>query len=132
VSLAKFFNACSTGKHEAVASFLASGVDPEQRDSNHLTGLIWAGRKGHVGVARVLLDYGAALETGDIRQRTALFHAATYQRYEFVQFLAVRGANVSPIDTHGWTPLDFSHVSRHLKMVKLLKELGAVAAHHKV
>ncbi|WP_425388975.1 ankyrin repeat domain-containing protein [Aquimonas voraii] len=76
VTLAKFFNACSTGKHEAVASFLASGVDPKQRDSNHLTGLIWAGRKGHVGVARVLLDHGAALETGDIRLRTALFHAA--------------------------------------------------------
>jgi ankyrin repeat protein len=67
-----------------------------------------------------------------MRQRTALFHAVIYKRYDLVKFLALRGANVSPIDTHGWTPLDFSHVSRHPKMVKLLNELGAVVAQHKV
>jgi len=124
----KFFNACSTGKVELVRDFLASGVDPESRDSDRLTGLIWAGRKGHIDVAEVLLAHGAKIETGDVRNRTALFHAVTYQRYEFVKFLAVRGADLSPVDTHGWSPLDFSLSSCHKKMVDLLSSLGARSA----
>ena len=124
----KFFNACSTGKVELVRDFLVSGVDPESRDSNHLTGLIWAGRKGHVDVAVVLLAHGAKIETGDVRDRTALFHAVTYQRSEFVKFLAARGADLSPVDTHGWSPIDFSQSNRHKKMVDLLSSLGARSA----
>ena len=112
--------------------FLATGVDPESRDSNRLTGLIWAGRKGHVDIAEVLLLHGAKTETVDICNRTALFHAVTYQRYEFVKFLAARGANLSPVDTHGWSPLDFSLSSGHKKMVELLSSLGARRARNEV
>jgi uncharacterized protein len=124
----KFFNACSTGRANEVLAFLESGVAPESRDSNHLTGLIWAGRKGHIPVAEVLLSHGADLETPDIRGRTALFHAVTYKRYEFVSFLAGRGANVNPIDTHGWSPLDFSVSSQHKQMLELLVSLGGQSA----
>jgi ankyrin repeat protein len=127
-STQKFFNACSTGRAASVAAFLDAGVDAESRDSNRLTGLIWAGRKGHTAVAEVLLGHGARMETSDIRGRTALFHAVTYQRYEFVAFLAKRGANVNPVDTHGWSPLDFSLSSRHNKMVELLRSLGGRSA----
>lgn len=120
----KFFTACSTGRVEAVEAFLANGVSPESRDSNHLTGLIWAGRKGQIGVAELLLNNGANTETPDIRGRTALFHAVTYQRYEFVKFMAGRGANLNPTDCHGWSPLDFSQSSCHKKMIELLLSLG--------
>jgi ankyrin repeat protein len=124
----KFFNACSTGKSKLVCDFLAAGVDPESRDSYRLTGLIWAGRKGHIGVAKALLLHGAKLETGDVRHRTALFHAVTYKRYDFVKFIAGQGADLSPVDTHGWTPLDVSVSSCHKKMVDLLTSLGAKSA----
>jgi ankyrin repeat-rich membrane spanning protein len=122
----KFFEACSTGKRDAVLALLDGGLDPNCRDKYRLTGLIWAARKGRVEVAELLLGRGAEMEAVDLRGRTALFHAATYQRYPFVEFLAARGANINPVDEHGWTPLDFSRRSRHVKMAALLERLGAV------
>jgi ankyrin repeat protein len=124
----RFFNACSTGKPAVVAEYLARGVDPEARDTNHLTGLIWAGRKGHVAVSEVLLEAGATINTGDIRNRTSLFHAVTYKRYEFVHHLIGRGADPNTVDTHGWSALDFAVSNQDQKMVELLSEYGAKSA----
>jgi uncharacterized protein len=124
----KYFNSCSGGKADAVAAFLDAGIDPEARDKYGLTGLIWAGRKGRLEIADLLLARGAGLETGDNRGRTALYHAVTYQRYDFVRHLAALGANLNPVDSHGWTPLDFSQTSHHRKMSSLLVELGGVSA----
>ncbi|MCC6151164.1 MAG: ankyrin repeat domain-containing protein [Planctomycetes bacterium] len=122
----KFFSACSTGKLEVVKGFLDNGVDPDARDKYGLTGLMWTGRKGHVQVAQLLLSRGAGIELGDANRRTALFHGVTFQRYELVKFLAQQGANVSPVDYHDWTPLDFSRTSGHKKMVALLEALGGL------
>jgi ankyrin repeat protein len=85
-----------------------------------------AGRKGRIEVADLLIKRGADVEAGDVRGRTALFHAVPYKRYEFVEFLATLGANVNPVDSHGWTPLDVATSGRNLKMVALLERLGAV------
>ena len=57
--------------------------------------------------------------------------ALTYKRYEFIEFLVRQGANVNPDDSHGWTPLDFSRTSDHVKMIKLLEGLGAVGKYTK-
>jgi ankyrin repeat protein len=123
-----FFNACSTGKQAIVAEHLANGVHPEARDTNHLTGLIWAGRKGHVAVADVLLKAGAKVNVGDLRSRTSLFHAVTYKRYEYVLYFISRGADPNIVDTHGWSALDFAVSNQDQKMVGLLKDLGAKSA----
>jgi len=127
----KYFTACSTGKADAVAAFLADGVDPNARDKYQLTGLMWAGRKGHVDVAKILLDRGADIDAGDVRNRTALFHAVTYKRYAFVDFMVERGANLDPVDTHGWSPLDFARCNHNKKMEALLVRLGAQAQVYK-
>src|SRR5262249_5877756 len=119
----KFFQACSTGKANVVAAYLDGGIDPNARDKYQLTGLMWAGRKGRIEVADLLIKRGADIEAGDNRGRTAFFHAVPYQRYEFIEFLAKLGANVNPIDSHGCTPLDVATTRR---MVALLERLGAV------
>jgi uncharacterized protein len=131
MTTAKFISACSTGKVDAVLSHIEAGIGTDVRDGYSFTGLIWAGRKGHVAVAKALLEHGADIEAHDVRGRTALFHAVTYQRYELVEFLAKSAANVNPVDSDGWTPLDFSHTSRHAKMFGLLQRLGAKHAFHK-
>ncbi len=123
----QYFNACSTGKPTLVEKYLFEGVDPEARDTNHLTGLIWSGRKGHVEIARILLAHGADVNAGDIRNRTALFHAVTYKRYEYVDYIAAKGANLNILDSHGWTALDFAISSQSSKMVEHLKRLGATS-----
>jgi ankyrin repeat protein len=120
----RFFNACSTGKCDVVASYLDTGTDPDLRDEYGLTGLMWAGRKGQLAVAQLLLERGASIDLGDNRGRTAPFHAVGYKRYDIVRWLAHAGADINVVDTHGWTPLDFSCTSRHLKMVDLIESLG--------
>jgi ankyrin repeat protein len=124
----KYFNACSTGKASAVAEFLETGVSPDARDAHGLTGVIWAGRKGRVEVADLLLAKGAAIDAVDRRGRTAVYHAVTYTRYEFVQHAVRLGANVNPVDMHGWTPRDFAEASGDRKMVVLLAELGGTSS----
>jgi hypothetical protein len=120
----QFIRACSTGKPEVVRELLQSGLSPETRDTYGLTGLIWAGRKGHVVVAEVLLAGGADLEAKDRRGRTALHHAVALKRPDFVEFIANRRAFLNPVDVHGCTPLDIASMSGD-KMVKLLERLGA-------
>jgi uncharacterized protein len=117
----KFFNHCSTGRAAAVAALLEAGVDPESRDSNHLTGLIWAGRKGRIEVATELLRYGANINGKDVRNRTSLSHAVAYKRHDFVQFILERGADPNPIDIHAWTPLDIATSNRDERMIALLR-----------
>ena len=121
----RFFQACSTGKTDVVALYLDSGVDPNARDHYHLTGLIWAGRKGRIEVANLLLQRGANIDAEDLTGRTALIHAVVYKRHEFVQFLAKRGANVNPVDMHDCTPLDYATSGSDKEMVALLEPLGA-------
>src|SRR4030095_15668520 len=121
----KYFNACSTGNVPLVADYLAKGVSPEARDGYGLTGLIWAGRKGRIGVADLLLQAGAAIDAADRRGRTALYHAVTFRRYDLVRYLADLGANVSPIDCAGWTPREVARTLGDTRMVSLLDALGA-------
>ena len=120
----QYFNACSTGKCDVVASYLDDGIDPDSRDENGLTGLMWAGRKERLYVAQLLVEHGASVDLGDNRGRTALFHAVAYKRYNIVRWFVENGADINVVDTHGWTPLDFSRTSRHLKMVDLIESLG--------
>jgi uncharacterized protein len=121
----QFIRACSTGKLDVVRQLLRAGLSPDVRDSDGLTGLIWAGRKGQVEVAKVLLAESADLEAKDRRGRTAIFHAIAYKRYEYVQFIASRGAALTHVDLHGWTALDLASMPRNPKMVELLAKLGA-------
>ena len=123
----KFFTCCSSGKNEQVKEFLESGIPPNARDKYNLTGLMWCGRKGQIEVAKTLIEHGAEIDAVDNTGRTALFHAVSYKRYSFVEFLASTGANTSPVDMHGWSPLDFSRCSRHKKMEAILVKLGATA-----
>ncbi len=126
----RFFVGCRTGNIEAVEKCLEEGVPPDLRDENHLTGLIWTGRKGQTAVAELLLKSGAELEAADARGRTALFHAAVFDRGAYVQRLAELGANLNPVDCHGYTPADGAYGQQHDRMVELLKSLGGRNEYH--
>lgn len=119
--------ASSKGDINRVTELLKSSVNVNDKDEYQFTPLIWACRKGHVNVVKVLVDSGADIEIGDIRNRTGFFHAVTYLRYDVISYLAEKNCNINPIDTHGWTPLDFALTNHNDKAVKLILDLGATS-----
>lgn len=125
---AAFIRSCSTGRTEIVRALLLEGLPADTRDTYGLTGLIWTARKGKIETANVLLAGGAAMEAKDRRLRTAFFHAVTQRQHEFVQYLAEAGADINPVDVHGFTPLDVAR--GHKKMTSLLERLGGRWAHY--
>ncbi|KAI9342937.1 hypothetical protein BDR26DRAFT_1006591 [Obelidium mucronatum] len=73
----EFLQACAAGNVEAVARFLPAAAEDKRRVVNYahpmngFTGLMWAAKRGHVGVARLLLASGADAAAEDARGRTA-------------------------------------------------------------
>jgi hypothetical protein len=120
-----FIRACSVGRPDAVRQLLESGVSPETRDRYGLTGLIWAGRKGHVEVAEILLESGADVDVTDRRNRTALHHAVGYKRRDFVRFITEKGASLNVKDVHDCTALDLATYQADEKTIALLESHGA-------
>ena len=119
-----FVSACLNGRADEVELLIDQGLSPDTCDQYKLSGLILAGRKGQVNVAKVLLSRGATIDYRDVRGRTPLSHAVTFKRYEYVEYLASQGADVNPVDMHGWTPLDVAATSHFVKMTQLLEKLG--------
>lgn len=119
------------GKADVVRQLIQDGLSPDTTDGYGFTGLIWAGRKGQVEIAKVLIEAGVDLEAKDPSGRTALFRAIIFNRHEFVKFAAGRGAFLSPIDVHGYTPLDLARSVENVKkseldrMIDCLMALGA-------
>lgn len=69
------------------------------------TPLLYAARDGHLELARLLLDSGAALELADADGVTPLLMAILNERLSLARHLVDQGANVNAVDWYGQTPL---------------------------
>jgi ankyrin repeat protein len=82
-----------------------------------------ASRRGHVNVAKVLLDYGADVNAQDSYDQTPLFLASCHEHIEFMRFVLKHGANVNVQTNYTYrTPL---HLSLGMLEVALLLDHGA-------
>ncbi|MFT5392057.1 MAG: ankyrin repeat protein [Gammaproteobacteria bacterium] len=57
--LETFMRAFRTGNIEKLSRAIDKDLDVDSRDENKLAGLIWAGRKGKIESAKLLLAAGA-------------------------------------------------------------------------
>jgi len=101
----------------------AEGVNTECRDCR--TPLHAASHKGHVEVARVLLDHGADVDATDMDDWTPLHLASNYGHLKVVQLLLEREATLNAGTNMDFTPLYLASDSGHLEVVRLLLEHGA-------
>ncbi|KIW74257.1 hypothetical protein Z517_12197 [Fonsecaea pedrosoi CBS 271.37] len=84
--------------------------------------IIWAAKKGHVAIVKLLLEQGAKVEHKGDYGRTLLSLAAKYGYEAIVKLLLEQGAKVEHKDDYGRTPLSLAAECGHEAIVKLLLE----------
>ncbi|KDO21909.1 TKL protein kinase [Saprolegnia parasitica CBS 223.65] len=88
-------DAVARGDLAAVAEFLHDGADPDSRNKIGEPALFVAVMEGHVNIAEMLLNAGAAVDLETPGGATALMMSPACRSAEFVQLLLDRGADVN-------------------------------------
>lgn len=101
-------SAVDRGYHEILLAFLGAGVNPNVRDGDGSSPLMWVAHTGNSGLARELLRLGAEPNAADNVRWTALFHASAAQDLEMVTLLLEAGADVTARDFEGNTAVEIA------------------------
>jgi ankyrin repeat protein len=117
--------AARVGREDVVKFLLGKGAHANSQRADGWTPFMEASSKGHVGVARMLLEHmgGQDVDTLNSCGQTALHWAAGYGHEDMVAFLLSKGANASIQDEEGRTPfLDMAYNSGRVGVARLLFE----------
>jgi ankyrin repeat protein len=94
-------------------------------DTNGRVALMEAAEKGHVEIAQMLLDHGAAVDEKTDNGTTALMITTMLGHKKIVELLINCGADVNAKAEYGWTALMSAAKEGHTEIVKLLVDAGA-------
>lgn len=112
--------------HAALALLLRHGANPA-RDLEGTTALHAAARRGHVAIARLLIDHKAPIDAIDRDGRTPLLLAARNGHSDLVRVLLDNGAATARADPAGLGPLHYAVLAGNADCVGLLLTRGARA-----
>jgi len=104
-------------------------VDPsrvELRGAYDKTPLIFAAQGGHVEIAGYLIDQGADLNQGNVRNETPLLYGVYFGHFEVVELLLDRGADPNILSSDGDSPLDMAVMLEQDRICSLLRSRGAL------
>ncbi|CZR40857.1 uncharacterized protein FPRO_10445 [Fusarium proliferatum ET1] len=121
----------STALHQVEESIvhadllLDHGVIIDARDGKGETALLSSFERGHLHVARFLIDRGADINTRNHNGETML-HQVDGRNRDFCPFLLDREIDINALSIQGWSPLAYCLSSKWLpkKVSKLLVEKG--------
>ena len=117
--------AVRAGDLARVQALVATGADLEERLSQNGPTLLYsAAEKGHVAVARYLVERWANKEAANEHGMTPLQIAASYGHIEVVQMLVERGANKEAVHGVGWTSLIWASLYGRVAVAEYLLEQG--------
>ncbi|RBQ64970.1 hypothetical protein FVER14953_13041 [Fusarium verticillioides] len=121
----------SAAGHLDIVNLLIDKAEIDSAGWYRTTPLIYAGMNGHVATATMLLDNGANIEKDDSLYRwTPLLHAIDCGRVGIVNLLLRKGAKFEPMMETGIL-MSYPLKERHLSVIKLLLEHGAVEEIHR-
>ncbi|XP_062501519.1 fibronectin type 3 and ankyrin repeat domains protein 1-like [Corticium candelabrum] len=97
-------------------------ADVNERDASQWSPLLRAAAvNGHVGVADVLLTYGADIEAKDMYGRTSLMLASLNGHSEFVKVLLDHGANKTVENQYGANAVQFAESFQRTGVLEILE-----------
>ncbi len=119
-------DAAMRGDAEAVRSLLKDGAHVNAAQGDGMTALHWAGELGDVGLAKMLIDAGANIEsTTRNGAHTPLHVASEVGNESVVTVLLEAGANARASSKGGSTPLHFAAMAGSGETIKALLDHGA-------
>jgi uncharacterized protein len=111
------------GDRLQVWKLIESGANVNAKDYSNNTALIWALCKGHVEIARFLIEKGADVDARGTT--TALIMAAAFGHKEILKLLIDKGADVNLVSPGGVSALMLAAYMGELEAVKILLDKGA-------
>ncbi|CAE7946391.1 Kidins220 [Symbiodinium sp. KB8] len=118
-------DAAREGFETEVEALLQLPLNPDEDTSYSFKPLQLAAMRGHVEVARLLLEAGADKDFMDRMGFTALMRAARAGRTEVLRFLLEAGAQRDLRNEDGFTALMLACQHGHSHVVRVLLEVGA-------
>ena len=106
--------------HKDVFAYLKSVGAKRGKVDCSSTALCDAASQGHLQALRDIHEAGGDINLGDYDKRTAIHLAASEGKLDVVMLLVELGADCSPIDRWGGTPLDDALRHDHMKVVEYL------------
>ncbi|KAF4979710.1 hypothetical protein FZEAL_4138 [Fusarium zealandicum] len=108
-----------------VQMLVDAGVDPNWRDKTNETALHVAARFGYDECARIILK-GTKFQKADLEATentyawTPLHVAAVDGKYSMVELLVEAGADITRLDSSGWTAREHAALRGHMEIARLL------------
>jgi len=116
----EFVRAAGDGNLRLVRQFLESGFDPNSRNRDGFTPIIWAAGQGHLSVVTALVRSGASVDASSLDGTTALIAAASGGRTEILPFLLKSRAAIDARRGDGQTALIRASAENEIGAVRLL------------
>ena len=128
-NVVQLITASREGNLACVQALLAKGLDPNSKDGDGWSPLMWAAMSGREEVVELLLGHSDInLEARSQGGTTALFVAAAHGHPSVVQQLLAGGADPEARNVRGVTALLLAAEEGHLGVVEQLLAGGADAA----
>lgn len=125
-----FWKACETGDMDGVKQHIKLIEDINTPNSKGWNAIILAAFNHHLTIVRLLLQYGADINSTNSKGTTVFMYAKTKvlenNNFAFLDFLIENGANIHQRDKkNNYTVLDYAKQLNHIKLIEYLKNKGA-------
>eukprot|EP00050_Salpingoeca_kvevrii_P014894 m.41378 g.41378 ORF g.41378 m.41378 type:complete len:808 (-) comp6041_c0_seq3:93-2516(-) len=116
------FEATKRGELDLVQQYLkVDHVDPNKRDADGATCLMFAAMRGHAEIAQLLVDSGADIDAQDsISGWTALMQATYYGHKAIARLLLDAGASLAVQAKNGCSAFDIASIIGDTEVIRLL------------
>jgi ankyrin repeat protein len=122
---APIIDAAKIGDTRTVAALLKQSEDPNARESDGTTALMWAAYGGHTEIVEALIKVGADVTASNEYGVTAMSEAATRGETEIIRLLLRAGASANAANPEGETALMSVARTGNVEAAKVLIQAGA-------